>query len=175
MLETSRLILRVPWIEDAPFLYEMNLDPEVVRYTGDVAFTSVEEAKKLILERNAHQWERFKMVRFSVFSKEGTYLGWNGLKFHPETNEVDLGYRFYKKYWGQGFASESSLAVLEYGFETLNLNLIIGKAMPENVSSIKVLQKIGMTFKGYVHDPTDPHPFIRFEIKQSEFKSCATL
>ncbi len=173
MLETTRLILRPAIIEDAHNLYILNSDPEVVRYTGDESISNTIDAQKLIRERMFTQFNLYKMGRFTVLLKDGTYLGWCGLKYFPETNEVDLGYRFAKKYWGMGFATESSLVCMQYGFETLDLKRIIAKAMPANVGSIKVLQKLGMTFRGYVNDPTDPHSFLLYDQTQSEYKLCA--
>lgn len=173
MLETERLIIRPAKIEDAQNLFILNSDPEVVRYTGDVAFNNLLEAQNLIRERMTVQFDKYKMTRFMVFHKDGTYLGWCGLKYFPETNEVDLGYRFMKKFWGKGYATESSKACLQYGFETLKLPRIIAKAMPENIGSIKVMQKLGMTFRGYVKDPTDPCSFVLFDMTLDEYKKCA--
>jgi RimJ/RimL family protein N-acetyltransferase len=170
MFETERLIIRQAKLEDAPLLFELNSDPEVVRYTGDASFNDMMEVLDIIKNRMIAQFEKYKMSRLMVFLKDGTFLGWCGLKYFPETNEVDLGYRFSKKHWGKGYATESSKAMLEYGFNTLNLKRIIAKAMPENVNSIKVMQKLGMTFRGYVHDPTDPHPFVLFDITQDEYR-----
>lgn len=169
MLETSRLIIRPALLEDAPNLFMLNSDPEVIRYTGDSNFANINEAESLIRDRMFNQFQKFKMSRFTVQLKDGTYLGWCGLKYHPETDEVDLGYRFMKRFWGQGFATESSKACLDYGFKNLNLSRIIAKAMPENIGSIKVLQKLGMTFKGYVKDPTDPCSFILYELSRVKF------
>jgi ribosomal-protein-alanine N-acetyltransferase len=173
MLETPRLIIRPAIIEDAHNLFLLNSDPEVVRYTGDVACSTVLDAQNIIRERMLTQFETHKMGRFTVLLKDGTYVGWCGLKFFPETNEVDLGYRFIKKFWGLGLATESSRASLHYGFENLKLNRIIAKAMPANVGSIKVLQKLKMTFRGYVNDPTDPHSFLLYDMTNSEYKLCA--
>lgn len=167
--ETDRLILRLQTYADAKNLVIMNSDPDVVRYTGDASLANVAEARKLLDDLVFPQWQKYKMGRFTVTLKDGTYLGWCGLKFFPETNEVDLGYRFMKKYWGKGYATESSRACLDYGFKTLNLDRIIAKAMPDNQDSIKVMQKLGMTFRGYHHDPTDPHPFILYDLKKSEW------
>lgn len=168
--ETDRLILRLQTYEDAQSLVEMNSDPEVVRYTGDSSLANTSEARKLLEEIVFPQWEKYKMGRFAVTLKDGNYLGWCGLKYHPETDEVDLGYRFMKKYWGMGYATESSRASLDYGFKTLKLERIIAKAMPDNKDSLKVMQKLGMTFRGFHHDPTDPHPFIVYDMKRSEWK-----
>lgn len=173
MLETPRLILRPGTLADAPNLVILNSDPEVVRYTGDSALQNILEAESIVKERLIPQFNQYKMGRFSAFLKDGTFIGWCGLKYFPETDEVDLGYRFMKKYWGQGYATESSKACLKYGFETLGLKRIVARAMPENVNSIKVMQKLGMTFRGYHHDPTDPHPFVFFDITHDEYKKCA--
>lgn len=168
--ETDRLILRLQTMEDAQNLVEMNSDPDVVRFTGDGYLKNIQEAQTLLEERVFDQWKIYRMGRFAVTLKDGTFLGWCGLKFHPETDEVDLGYRFMKQYWGKGYATESSRASLNYGFNTLKLDRIIAKAMPENKDSLKVMQKLGMTFRGYHHDPTDPHPFIVYDIKKAEWK-----
>lgn len=167
---TDRLIIRLQTYEDAPFLVELNSDPDVVRYTGNGPLANELEARKLLEELVFPQWQKYKMGRFTVTLKDGTPLGWNGLKFHPETNEVDIGYRFMKKYWGKGYATESSRAVLDYGFKTLKLDRIIATAMPENTDSLKVMQKLGMTFRGLHHDPTDPMPLVYYDIKKSEWK-----
>ncbi len=170
MLETDRLILSLQTYEDIPNLISLNSDPDVVRYTGEGKLSNEAEARALLDERILPQWQKYKMGRFSVSLKDGTYLGWCGLKYHPETDEVDLGYRFIKKYWGKGYATESSRASLSYGFHTLRLERIMAKAMPDNKDSIKVMQKLGMTFRGYQHDPTDPHPFILYDLKRTEWK-----
>lgn len=167
---TDRLILRLQTYADAPSLVELNSDPDVVRYTGNGPLANEAEARKLLEDLVFPQWQKYKMGRFSVTLKDGTFIGWCGLKFLKETNDVDLGYRFMKKYWGKGYATESSRAVLDYGFKTLNLDRIIATAMPENTDSLKVMQKLGMTFRGLQQNPTDPIPLIYYDIKKSEWK-----
>lgn len=54
---------------------------------------------------------------------------------------TDIGFRLFEEHWNKGFATESSKACIEYGFENLNLKSIIGRAMKENLVSIKVLKK----------------------------------
>ncbi len=63
--------------------------------------------------------------------------------------EVDLGYRFFKDYWGRGLATEAARATLAYGVETLQLQRIIGIADVENRASIRVLEKVGFTFEKF--------------------------
>lgn len=172
MLETDRLILRPGTLADAFNLYILNSDPEVVRYTGENSFNHVQEAEQVIKERMIPQFEKYKMGRFTVLLKDGTYLGWCGLRYFPESDEVDLGYRFMKKFWGQGYATETSKIMLKYGFETLGLKRIIAKAMPDNIGSIKVMQKLGMTFRGYSKDPHEPMSLIVYDITREQYQTC---
>ncbi len=172
MLETFRLVLKVTTIQEASAMVELNSDPEVVRYTGDSALHSIQEAEAVIRDRLLSQYEKYRMGRFSVYLKDGTYIGWCGLRFFPESNEVDLGYRLMKKFWGQGYASEASEVCLQYGFETLKLKRIMAKAMPENIGSLKVIQKMKMTFRGLNTDPNEPLGFITYDITAEEFQRC---
>jgi RimJ/RimL family protein N-acetyltransferase len=63
-----------------------------------------------------------------------------------EIGEVDVAYRLLPAYWGQGLATEAALASVQYGFAKLGLKRIIGLAMPENVASIRVLEKAGLHY-----------------------------
>ncbi len=145
-LETTRTFLRQLSIEDANGFYRLNLDPEVLQFTGDVAFDSVEEASAFLT--NYHPYEQFGVGRLAVIHRVNQeFIGWCGLKYSPEKDEYDIGFRFFKAYWNQGFATETAKKCLEHGFEELNITRIVGRAMAANTASIKVLEKLGMTFK----------------------------
>jgi [ribosomal protein S5]-alanine N-acetyltransferase len=145
IIQTNRLFLRELTIDDALSFYNLNLNTEVIKYTGDKAFDSVEKAREFL--ENYNPYQKYNYGRWAVIEKStNEFLGWCGLKYSPELDEVDIGFRFFKKYWNQGFATESAKACLEYGFEKLQLSKIVGRAMEENIASIKVLEKIGMTF-----------------------------
>ena len=72
------------------------------------------------------------------------------MKYLPELDAVDVGYRFLPEYWGQGLATEACRASISFGFEELILNQIIGLVLAENIASIRVLEKVGMRFDGEV-------------------------
>lgn len=153
IIETPRLLLREFDITDAQAMFLLNADPEVLMFTGDEPYKSITEVWQFILQYD--QYKKYKMGRFTVLLKEtNEYVGWCGLKYHAETNEVDLGYRFKREKWGRGYATEAATACLKYGFETLKLKRIIGRALKENTASIKILEKIGMHFEKEVvlHD-----------------------
>lgn len=172
MLETQRLYMKPMKQDDAYHLFTLNSDPEVMKYTGDVASSNLAEVQRLLNDIILPQYQKYKMGRFATFLKDGTFIGWCGLKYFPETGEVDLGYRLMKKFWGQGYATEASMAALKYGFEELHLPKILARAMPQNMASIKVLQKLHMTYKGMFNDPGYPHGFVLYELTREEFEKC---
>jgi RimJ/RimL family protein N-acetyltransferase len=128
----------------------------VILYTHD-PITDVEHARKILNEVILPQYSLYNHGRWATHLKSSLeFIGWC-LKYLFETNEVDLGYRFMKEFWGNGYATEAASACIDYGFTRLNLNLIIGRALPENFGSIKVLEKCGMKYlheevmHGYLH------------------------
>jgi len=148
VIETDRLLLRTFTERDAPLLYELNLDPEVTRYTHD-PITDLAHARKVLQEVILPQYTLYNHGRWAVLLKSNLeFIGWSGLKCRPERNEIDLGYRFMKKFWGQGYATEAAFACLHYGFDILDLKQIIGRALPGNLASISVLEKCGMSYLG---------------------------
>ena len=142
--ETSRLLMRNMLEEDAEVFFRLNSNWQNLRYTGDVAFESVEHSRQFLRDYPAYRDLGFG--RWTVIRKEDQeILGWCGLKKHPE-GFVDLGYRIFEEYWNKGYATEASLAALDFGFNKLGLQEIIGRVARENKGSIRVLEKVGMTF-----------------------------
>ncbi len=145
VLETPRLLLREFERNDACSLYELNLDPQVIQFTGDNAFSSIEEARSFL--KNYAHYNTYGYGRWAVTLKpDSTFIGWCGLKYHVETQEVDLGFRFMRKFWRNGYASEAGSACIKFAFQTLKMTRLIGRAMPENTASMKLLEKLGFTF-----------------------------
>ena len=101
---TERLVLREFDQGDAQDLYFLNSDLDVLKYTGDKPFKSIQEARDFVLEYD--DYKKNGLGRWAVVSKlDRSFLGWCGLKKHPE-GFIDLGFRFSKLNWGKGFATE---------------------------------------------------------------------
>jgi [ribosomal protein S5]-alanine N-acetyltransferase len=168
VIETERLYLRTFTMDDAGLVYELNADPNVTRYTHD-PMASLEQARE-ILERNIlPQYALYNHGRWAVHLKNDmSFIGWCGLKYRPELNEIDLGYRFAKDFWGYGYATEAAFASIKYGFEKLNLPRIVGRAEPQNTGSIKVLEKCGMHYIGL--EKVDDFPVETYEILNLSFR-----
>ncbi len=146
-------------------MMELNADPEVIRYTGDVPFVD-EREPRAIVERLRRQFEARRMGRFVVLHRvTGEKLGWCGLRWNAAEEVADLGYRFCRRYWGQGFATESSEASIRYGFEELGLDRIVAHAMKANVASVRVLERLG--FKQTGHGIFDGFESLGFELRRT--------
>lgn len=177
-IETKRLILRELEYSDKDDLFEMDADPDVHLFIEINPVKSIDEITTVIgmLKK---QYEKFGIARWAVVDKfTNECMGWAGLKyfdfpFNYHTNFYDLGYRFKKKHWGKGFATESSTAILDYGFNTLNTETIFAITDPKNENSIKVLTKLGFvcteTFD-YKGDPTN-----WFELSKTNWESKKLL
>jgi len=164
-IESKRTILRNLTIEDADDFYALNLDPEVLRYTGDKPFENIQAARDFLY--NYDQYQKYGVGRFAVIDKSTSkFIGWCGLKFSPDTGQYDIGFRFFKQYWNKGFATETAKKCIDFGFNSLKLHRIVGRAMIENTASIKVLEKIGMSFKEFCE--FDGQDGVIYELKLSE-------
>ncbi|MDB4195555.1 GNAT family N-acetyltransferase [Flavobacteriales bacterium] len=145
VLTTERLILREFELTDAEAMFNLNSDEEVLRYTGDKQFESIEDANNFF--KNYPDYEKNGFGRWALVTKgDKEVIGWCGLKKH-EDNMVDIGYRIFKNQWNKGYATEASIACLEYGFQVFELDEIIANAATENKASIRVMEKIGMEFQ----------------------------
>lgn len=161
IIETERLLLREFTIDDAALVYELNLDPEVIRYTGD-PIRDIDHARQVLEQTILPQYALYNHGRWAVLVKpELEFVGWCGLKARPERNEIDLGYRFMQKAWGKGYATEAAFASLRYGFDRLFIPRVVGRAMPQNTASIRVLEKCGMQYVG--EEIVDEHPALTYE------------
>lgn len=129
---------------DAQELFELNADPEVIRYTGDPPFNSIAETERFVANYNSYRLHGFG--RWAVVLKDSNrFIGWCGLK-RNELNEIDLGYRFFKTEWGKGYATEASYACLNFGFGQLKLDSIMARGAKANQASIQVMRKLKMSF-----------------------------
>lgn len=153
-LETERLIMRDVIESDVDGMFELDSDPLVHKHLGNNPIKTKEKAAEII-QFIQQQYKNLGIGRFACIEKSsGDFMGWSGLKLNTGEKEAlndktefyDIGYRFIPRFWGKGYATESSLAALKFGFNNLNLKTICGAAEAGNKASNKVLQKIGLKF-----------------------------
>ncbi len=154
ILETKRLRLREFTLSDAQLIYDLNDDPEVIKYVADPACKDVAAAAEVLQTIILPQYAKYNMGRWAVELKEtGACIGWCGIKFLEDKGEYDLGYRYFRKHWRKGYGFEAAAASLEFGHTNRMLKKIMACASKENLGSIRVLEKIGMKFhaSGFDH------------------------
>ncbi|KAB1158875.1 GNAT family N-acetyltransferase [Tenacibaculum aiptasiae] len=156
-LETNRLKLRPFEKKDTVHIFELDSNPEVHKYLGNNPITTYKQAEDII-EFFEKQYNENGIGRLAAFEKEsGDFIGWSGLKFNKGieeelngfTNFIDIGYRLLPKFWGKGYATESAITCLKFGFKQMKYDIIYGAAETDNIGSNKILQKIGLK---YVND-----------------------
>ncbi len=161
-LMTPRLELRTHYHDDAAFMLELNSDPDVTLHVPDGPLADILQAVEIIESLRAQFIDR-RIGRFIVIERQtGKRIGWCGLKWLEDVDEIDLGYRFLKSAWGKGFASEAAMACLDYGFNTLNFARVTARIAPSNGASIALAKKLGMKEAGRVVE--DGFEFLVFEI-----------
>ncbi|KUG08750.1 GNAT family N-acetyltransferase [Solirubrum puertoriconensis] len=144
--ETERLALRQLTLTDLDTLYRLDSDPEVMRY---IIPPRTYDGTREYLEELIANYEKFPgLGRWAVIEKStGAFVGVHVLKHLEASGHIEVGYRFFRQYWGRGYATEMTKALLRYGFEDLGLQQIVGVTNPENVASQHVLEKCGMRYR----------------------------
>ena len=165
VFESARLRYRPFHVDDAAGFFELNSDPEVIRDTGDPPFETVEAARDFLQAYN--HYDEVGYGRWSVDLKlTGEFIGWAGLKYTPALDEVDAGCRFFQRCWGKGFGTEATLACLQFGFDQLGIERIVGRAMAGNAGSVRMMEKAGMQLVG--PRDFDGHPGVIYAIAASK-------
>ena len=157
---------------DAAGMFALDSDPEVHRFLGNQPTQTLAQSQAVI-EFVRGQYRVNGIGRWAVeLRATGEFLGWAGLKLvqEPLNGHVgfhDIGYRFIRQFWGQGFATEAARASVAYGFDVLSLPVLYAAADMHNLASRAVLAKAGLRHAGefdYEGVPTawleahSPHP-----------------
>jgi len=162
IIETERLYLRELVDTDVNGIFNMDSDPQVHQYLGGNPINTIQQAKAVI-KFIRQQYVDNGVGRLAIIEKEtNNFVGWGGFKLITDLTNghkdyYDLGYRFQKKYWGNGYATESSKATVEYGFNELKLPIIYAIVDVNNLQSQKVLKKCGFLEKGLFDYDLIPH------------------
>jgi RimJ/RimL family protein N-acetyltransferase len=167
VLETERLQLCRLSFDYCEFIVELVNEPSFKRYIGDKNVNSQDEARRYLREGPIGNYEQFGYGLFLVNLRDTeTPAGICGLVRREEFEDPDIGFAFLKRYRENGYASESAKAVLEYGFETLELRRIIALADPDNEPSLRLLEKLGFAYEREVRMSEDDHDINLFSIEK---------
>ena len=168
-LDTSRLRIREfkPW--DAEDLYELHRDCRVTRHAGGV------KSKKQSGESLRRIMNRTRPAGFGALALEhcesGDVIGWCGVQRMPSTELYEVIYALRRQSWGQGFASEAAEALMREAFmlEDLAITDLYALVYPQNIRSILVLERLGMTFVENRLDETAGRHACLYRVSKEDF------
>lgn len=148
ILETERLRLRKLTLEDSLFFVELLNSPGWLKYIGDRNVKTEEDAKRYLLNGPLQSYADYGYGLSLVEKKEDACpIGICGIINREGLEFPDIGFAFLPEFHSQGYAYEIASALMTYAREKLNLQTITAITVPENLSSIKLLEKIGLKFQ----------------------------
>lgn len=148
VIETERLNLREMSEADAGFMLDILNDPGFVRYVGDRGVRTIEDAARYINERFVESYKQNGFGLWLVETKdEGAPAGICGLLNRGTLPGVEVGYAFLPPFRSKGYAFEAATAALSYARDELGLPRLYAIVNPGNAVSIRVLEKLGMSFE----------------------------
>lgn len=179
-LETERFILREIQVSDAEAVFACFNDDEVTRFYDQSTFTAVEQAEKLILHMR-QGFRDHRSIRWGIVRKEDDWLlgtcGYNGWNRH--SRKAGIGYELAQLYWRQKVMTEVLTAVLDFGYQRMNLNRIEALVMPGNIASERLLSKLGFICEGllrhYAYFKDSFYDLQMFALLKQEWLDWATV
>jgi ribosomal-protein-alanine N-acetyltransferase len=148
VIETPRLVLHRLSTDDADFIRELLNEPSFLRHIGDKGVRNREDACRYILSGPMASYDRFGFGLYRVARKDsGEPIGICGLLKRESLEGVDVGFAFLPRSWSNGFALESTAAVLAHGRRTWRLKRVLAITSPDNAASIRLLGKLGFRFE----------------------------
>jgi [ribosomal protein S5]-alanine N-acetyltransferase len=144
-IETERLILRKITLDDAEDMYLYASNEEVTRYVTWNTHSSLSDTIEFIntfLTQYDAPWG-IELKENGKFIGTVHFVWWQ-----PEHNSAEIGYVLSKEYWGKGLITEAAMAIISFGFESMNLVRIQARCFLENKGSERVMEKLGMSFEG---------------------------
>lgn len=141
-ITTERLVLRQITLDDAQALFEINTNDEVLKYLDFLRMQTIEDAR-LKIDKHTIAVETNDSIIWAISTKENSKLIGTICLFHfkKEHFRGEIGYILHPDFWRKGILLEGMNAVINYGFDTLNLHSIEAIVDPENVASIELLEK----------------------------------
>lgn len=147
-IKTDRLFLRQFDLSDADFILALLNEPSFIQNIGDRGVRTRADAEKYI--------ENVAMVSYAkngfgllavTLTETGETIGMCGLIKRDALEDVDIGYAFLPKFWSQGYAIEAAQGVMKFAKEVVGLRRVVAIVDPANLGSVRVLEKLGMTFE----------------------------
>lgn len=166
-MKTERLSIRLYREDEKHYVIDLFTDTEVMRHVDDGMMTK-EVAESLWKKLIEDFYPNGKTTIFGVFAKsDENYIGHCSIRPRPaKTDDWEIGYILKKDFWGKGFATEIASRLIEFGFKELKLPEIFATIDEDNLNSVKVAEKCGMSFSRFEYD--EQGRFLVYSIKAKD-------
>ncbi len=152
ILQIDGLTMEPLQLSDLDSLARIWSDPEVTRFLPSRGNPIPKEKVEKALASFVEHWQEQEYGIWKIVEDEtDKMVGYCGLRYLDELNEVELVYGLSKEYWGRGIATKAAKASVLYGFDVANLDRIIAMALPDNEPSKKVIEKAGLKYEKQIH------------------------
>ena len=147
VLTTSRMRMRPIDREDVDALHALWTDPDVRRYLWDDRIIPRETVEDIVAQSLAtFESDGYGFFALELADRGGSLIGFCGHRRAEAGDEIELLYGIHPTYWGEGLVAEAAREVLKFGFESCAFDRVIAATDTPNQQSVRVLQKLGMTF-----------------------------
>ncbi|MEO5852494.1 MAG: GNAT family protein [Nocardioides sp.] len=152
-LHTARLRLRPVTSADADALFALHSNARVMRYWDSPRWVEPARAERFIAgcQQMAEDGSGARLAMESV--PDGAFIGWCSLtRWNPVYRSASLGHCLVDVAWGHGYATEAARALLQWAFDTMDLNRVQAETDTRNVASARVLEKLGFVREGTLRE-----------------------
>ncbi|MFT5167511.1 MAG: ribosomal-protein-alanine N-acetyltransferase [Saprospiraceae bacterium] len=164
--ETERLILNPTSEEDAELILALFNTPKWLKYIGDRNVKTLESAKKHIEDKILPQQRRLGFSNYTLIRKEdNSKIGTCGLYDREGMEGIDIGFAFLPEYEKKGYAFEAASKLVHVAFHELGIRELKAITLKENISSRKLLEKLGLQLIGTTQLPADKEELLLYKIK----------
>ncbi|WP_304344273.1 GNAT family N-acetyltransferase [Chryseobacterium koreense] len=168
IIETERLLLKPMSTDDSQLIFELYNSPNFIRFIGDRNIKTVDDAENYIKEKFLPQIERLGYGNYLITRKEdGKKIGSVGIFERDGLDVHDIGFSFLPEFEKKGYGYESASKLMEVGFKEFGLKKISAITTKENISSQKLIEKLGLKFQKMVSLPNDEEELRYYEIEKS--------
>lgn len=167
--ETERLNMNLASLDDADFFITLFNSPGWIKYIGDRNVHTTQESIEYIKTKMLPQQEELGYGNYVMSLKsDGTKIGTVGIYNRPNLEDQDIGFSLLGDYMGKGYAYEAASKLLDLAMNTMGFKRMTAVTTNDNISSQKLIEKLGLKYEQVVDWPGDDAILWRYGINKIE-------
>ncbi len=161
--ETERLFITPTSVDDASFMLELLNSPTWLKYIGDRNVYNLKDAKEYIKSKITPQLVKHGFSNYTITRKsDKTKVGAVGLYDRPGLEGIDIGFALLPEYERKGYAHEAATKIMDAAHNVFNIKIVKAITTKENISSQKLLEKLGLRYVDTIRIPNDDEDLLLY-------------